>query len=91
MTTRKQNDVEAGLERKGFQQANTHHRYFVYYTRAGVKSRIRTKTSHGGSDLDRSLIGQMAKQCGVTSKDFLALVDCPLDQAAYEAKVADKL
>lgn len=89
--TRKQNDVEAGLERKGFRQNDTHHRYFVYYTRAGAKSRIRTKTSHGGTDLDKYLIGQMAKQCGVTSKDFLALVDCPLDQETYEGKVADRL
>lgn len=89
--TRKQSEVEAGLVRKGFRETDTHHRYFVYHTEAGLKSRIRTKTSHGGRDLDDWLLGQMAKQCGVSRKDFLDLVDCPLDQTAYEGKVTDRL
>jgi hypothetical protein len=88
---RKQSDVEAALRRKGFRQVDSHHRYFVYHTRSGLKSRIRTKTSHGGRDLDDWLLGQMAKQCGVTRNEFLDLVDCPLDQKTYETKVADNL
>lgn len=88
---RKKNDVEAGLRGKGFRQDNTHHRYFVYYTREGAKSRIRTKTSHGGRDLDDYLLGQMAKQCKLNKKEFLDLVDCPLDQGTYEGRIADKL
>jgi hypothetical protein len=89
--TRKQSEVEAGLVRKGFRETATHHRYFIYYTEAGLKSRIHTKTSHGGRDLDDWLLGQMAKQCGVSRKDFLELVDCPLDRKTYEGKVADRL
>ncbi|HEY0025539.1 MAG TPA: type II toxin-antitoxin system HicA family toxin [Longimicrobium sp.] len=88
---RKQIDVEAALRRKGFRQVDTHHRYFVYHTRSGLKSRIRTKTSHGGRDLDASLLAQMAKQCGVSRNEFLDLVDCPLDQQAYEMKVTASL
>jgi hypothetical protein len=88
---RKQSEVEAGLRRKGFRQADTHHRYFVYHTRAGLKSRIRTRTSHGGRDLDAWLLAQMAKQCGVSRSEFLDLVDCPLDQKTYETRVADSL
>jgi len=88
---RKQSDVEAGLVRKGFRQSDTHHRFFIYHTEAGLKSKIRTKTSHGGQDLDNWLLGQMAKQCGVSRKDFLDLVDCPLDRKSYEAKVAGNL
>ena len=89
--TRKQGEVEAGLRRKGFRRTDTHHRYYVYHTRAGLKSRIRTRTSHGGRDLDAWLLGQMAQQCRVSRKDFLDLVDCPLDQGGYEAKVAGSL
>lgn len=88
---RKKSDVEGGLRGKGFLPENTHHRYFFYYTREGAKSRIRTKTSHGGRDLDDYLLGQMAKQCKLSKKDFLDLVDCPLDQDQYEQKVVDDL
>lgn len=77
--------------RKGFRETETHHRYFIYHTEAGLKSKIRTKTSHGGKELDDWLLTQMAKQCGVSRKDFLDLVDCPLDQKGYEAKVAGSL
>ncbi|HEX8362129.1 MAG TPA: hypothetical protein VF613_18565 [Longimicrobium sp.] len=89
--TRKQSEVEAALVRKGFRESDTHHRYFVYHTEAGLKSKIRTKTSHSGKDLDDWLLGQMAKQCHVSRKDFLDLVDCPLDRKGYEAKVAGSL
>ncbi|HEY0018001.1 MAG TPA: type II toxin-antitoxin system HicA family toxin [Longimicrobium sp.] len=89
--TRKQSEVEAGLVRKGFRETETHHRYFIHHTEAGLKSKIRTKTSHGGKELDDWLLAQMAKQCGVSRKDFLDLVDCPLDQKGYEAKVAGSL
>jgi hypothetical protein len=34
------------------------------------------------------LLGHMAKQCKVARADFLDLVDCPMDRAAYEAKLA---
>lgn len=88
---RRQSDVEAGLRRKGFRQVDTHHRYFVYHTESGLKSRIRTRTSHGGRDLDLWLLTQMAKQCRVSRSEFLDLVDCPLGQKTYETKVADSL
>jgi hypothetical protein len=88
---RKQVEVEAALRRKGFRQADTHHRYFVYHTLSGLKSRIRTRTSHGGRDLNAPLLAQMARQCRVSRNEFLDLVDCPLDQGAYEMKVAGNL
>jgi hypothetical protein len=89
--TRKQGEVEAGLVRKGFRETVSHHRYFIYHTEAGLKSKIKTKTSHGGRELDDWLLGQMAKQCGVSKKDFLDLVDCPLSQTEYEKKVTESL
>lgn len=42
--------------------------------------------SHGSSHktIGDPLLGQMAKQIGLTKKDFLCMVDCHIDQAAYE-------
>jgi hypothetical protein len=77
--------VEASLLAKGFQRANTHHRYFVYYTVGGIKTAVRTYTSQGAGEIDDYLLGQMSKQCKITKADFLQLVDCPLSQAGYEA------
>ena len=77
--------VEASLVAKGFRQANSHHRYFVYHTVAGVKTAVRTRTSQGSGEIDDYLLGQMSKQCRITKADFLQLVDCPLDQGGYEA------
>lgn len=83
--------IESGLRNKGFRQLNTHHRFFVYYTVAGKKSNLRTRTSHGAKDIGRHLISQMAKQCGLNTADFLKLVDCPMSQTDYEAKVSSRL
>lgn len=83
--------VEAALLAKGFRQENSHHRFFVYYTTAGLKSRIRTKTSHGAKDIGKHLLSQMARQCALTTGDFLRLVDCPLTREGFEAKVEDRL
>ena len=84
---RDKSHVEAGLVRKGFQptKPGADHRYLVYVTRAGKKARASTKTSHGkGFDLSDSLIGQMARQCGLTKGQFLDLLDCPLSREGYE-------
>ena len=79
-------DVEASLLRKGFRQREDDHSYFVYYHMDGLKSRFSAKTSHGRAEISDSLLRIMAKQVGLTNKDFLDLVDCPLSREAYEAK-----
>lgn len=79
--------VEAGLLTKGFQSRDSHHKFFVFHTAAGTKTAVRTRTSQGGNELDDFLLGQMAKQCKLSKSDFLQLVDCPMTQAAYEAKL----
>lgn len=87
MTTRDRKDVEAGLERKGFERDERHHHYFVYWTLDGKKTTIRTRTSHGSSHktLGDPLLAQMAKQCGGLRKtEFLDLVDCPLSREGFE-------
>ena len=87
---RDQRNVEQALTNKGFQKSGGDHRYFHYYAKSGKKSRVFTKTSHGNRELSDSLLSMMAKQCRLTKGDFLQLVDCPLDQDAYEAKLTQQ-
>ncbi|MBI1292235.1 hypothetical protein GC173_13495 [bacterium] len=83
---RAKRDVEASLLAKGFEQREGDHSYFVYHAADGKKSMARTKTSHGTSsrELGDELLGMMSKQCGLTKKQFLDLVDCPLGREEYE-------
>lgn len=80
--------VESGLQNKGFRLEQSHHRFFIYYTQAGQKTAVRTRTSQGGSELDDYLLSQMAKQCQLTKANFLQLVDCPLSQTDYESSLS---
>jgi hypothetical protein len=91
---REKREVDAGLLNKGFEQRAGDHNYFVYVSESGKKSTARTKTSHGrGFDVDDNLLSQMARQCGLTKKLFLDLLDCPLKRPEYEKllKSAGKL
>ena len=82
---RPRRDIEASLLAKGFQKREGDHHYFVYWTSDGRKSPLFTKTSHNMRDIGDELLGRMAKQCGITKKEFLQLVDCPMSRAQYEA------
>lgn len=84
---RKQSDVERSLSSKGFQHREGDHNYFNYYSKAGKKTVVFTKTSHGAREIDDHLLGRMAKQCKLSRGDFDQLVDCPLDRDGYEAKL----
>ena len=83
---RKKSDVESALKRKGFEQTEGDHHFFVYVTTKGAKTAIRTKTSHTPKmkDIPDNLLTQMAKQCQLTRAEFLRLIDCPLDRDSYE-------
>jgi hypothetical protein len=84
--------VEKALRSKGFRTDDTHHRCFIYWTQDGKKTMIRTKTSHGSAPkaLGDPLLGKMAGQCVLNKPEFLELVDCPMDRAAYESILSDK-
>ena len=84
---RKQNDVEKSLQAKGFRSREGDHNYFNYYSKAGKKTAVFTKTSHGSREIDESLLSLMAKQCKLSNKDFGLLIDCPLDRDTYGAKL----
>ena len=84
--TRDKAVIEAALAQKGFRLDNGDHNYYIYYNLAGKKTAKKTKTSHGSGykSIGDPLLGQMAKQVGLTKPNFLQLVDCTLDQKGYE-------
>lgn len=83
---RDKRQVESSLSAKGFIIANTDHTCFIYHTKDGLKSRIKTKTSFGArpKQIAGDLLGKMARQCQLNKKQFLNLIDCPLSQEDYE-------
>ena len=55
--------------------------YWLYV--AGKRTSVRTRISHGASEYDDRLLGQMARQVGLRRHELDDLIDCPLDQAEY--------
>jgi hypothetical protein len=85
--TRDRKEIDAALQRKGFERDDGDHHYYIYHNLAGRKTIRKTKMSMGSAHktIGDPLLGQMARQLGVTKPKFLELVDCTVDQAAYEA------
>ena len=89
----KRREVEQALESKGFMRREKAHVFFLYHTREGLKTSVRTMTSHGnsGADIDDHLIAKMAWQCGKIGRvNFERLIDCSLSQEAYENLLIDR-
>ncbi|MBK7049731.1 MAG: hypothetical protein IPH54_02535 [Rhodoferax sp.] len=86
---RKPGEVEKSLVKKGFQRKEGDHSYFNYFTKAGKKTSVFTKTSHGAKELDDSLLGMMARQCKLSRQNFDLLIECPLDRDSYERKLVE--
>ncbi|HXC16845.1 MAG TPA: hypothetical protein VNV60_05330 [Holophagaceae bacterium] len=83
-------DVSGALLKKGFKEAKSKDRRFVYWHADGTKSIISTMISHGESELTDSLIGRMACQMKIRKAEFNKFVECTMDQATYEATVFPK-
>jgi predicted RNA binding protein YcfA (HicA-like mRNA interferase family) len=83
--------VEKALEAKGFSRGEGDHHWFLYSTKSGKTSSIRTKTSHSGKEMGITLLRQMAQQCHLSRQDFLSLVDCDLSREDYEIMIQDWL
>lgn len=84
--------VEQALLKKGFEDAEGDHHFFIYHTWQGKKSSIRTKTSHTPKmkELNDGILAQMAKQCCLNKQDFMNLIDCPLSREKYESYLTEK-
>ena len=78
---RKGRDIDSALRRKGFYcETDCDHLWYTF-----IDSDVKTKTSHGmkGRDIGPELLGLMARQLHLTKKQFLELIDCPLDEKGY--------
>lgn len=77
--------VERALRKKGFRAHEGDHHVSWYYTRDGLKTAVRTKTSHAAKrNISDGLVAAMARQCSLTSRQFHDLVNCPLDRGRFE-------
>jgi hypothetical protein len=83
--------VEEALLKKGFEDKEGDHHFFIYHTLQGKKSSIRTKTSHTPKmkEISDAILAQMAKQCRLNKQDFMNLIDCPLSREQYEARLTE--
>ena len=81
--TLKSKDIEAALLAKGFTKKNRHHRVLQYHC-GGRKTHITTRLSHSSqTDIDKTLVGAMARQCRLTKSEFESFVDCTMTGDAY--------
>lgn len=82
-TNIKTNKIDGSLCRKGFERKNDadHVQYILYIN--GLKTRIRTKISHGENEIGDDLISKMSRQLKLSKKQFLDLIECPLSKEEY--------
>lgn len=86
MPTMKVRDVLVGLNRKGFLQDESDHKHLILYVNC-KKTEVRTKVSHGASEINDYLVNVMSIQLHLEKKEFMDLVYCPLSFAEYLKKL----
>lgn len=72
------------LMKKGFQKIESKSDHIrLEFWHNGKATRIRTKLSHNGQDINDSLIGLMSKQIYLKNKQFIAFANCDVSQDEY--------
>lgn len=85
-----QDEIEAGLGKKGFSRSYRDHKYFILYVNG--KKEAATFLSHGkNQDVGAPLLSAMAKELGLTARDFVDLVKCPLSTEDFLAAKKERL
>lgn len=86
---RKRDQILSSLKKKGFREDSGDHIFLIYIREDGKTSSKRTKLSRGSHhhEVSDNLIGQMARQLGLTKRQFEDLVDCPMTRQVYEQTV----
>jgi hypothetical protein len=92
-STRKGRDIDAALRKKGFRCDRSGKHIWYYFQNDGEDSEVKVMMSHGmdSVSIGVNLISRMARQLHLTKAQFLALIDCPLDEAGYRAILQDKI
>lgn len=74
--------VSSALQKKGFAEANKHHKFLVLYV-DGVKTPIRTKVSHGAKTYTGHLAGCLRRDLKVGNAELTGLVSCTMSGDEY--------
>ena len=69
------------VEKLGFEKTETHHHVYRLWLDGNLVAR--TYISHGGRELSRYHVSQMAKQIQLRTAEFVDAVSCPLTQEEY--------
>jgi hypothetical protein len=88
VTTRSTDAVVDGLIAKGMVKDENHH-HMLRKKLDGVTTLV-TRVSHGAREIDEHNGKLMANQCALQLREFWDLVDCPLSEADWDAKVAER-
>jgi predicted deacetylase len=82
MAVLKTRNADRALVRKlGFEKTETHHNVYRLWLRGRLVAR--TYISHGGRELSRYHVSQMAKQLRLRTAEFVDAVNCPLTREDY--------
>lgn len=85
-------DVLTNLEHKGFKKREgKNHTVLIYHNKDGKKTVIKTIVSRGTKykSLGNDLVSTMAKQCGLTTPQFVSFVDCLISRDDYDHLVKE--
>jgi len=82
MVNIKVRDIVTGLIKKGFSKSEGNHLHLIFYVN-GKKTSIRTKVSHGCSEIGDNLINLMSVQLKLEKKQFIEFINCPLTFQDY--------
>ena len=81
--------VQASLTNKGFREKHGgDHVFLIYHDSDDRKTSIRTKLSRGSrpKDLKPAMQSTLARQCGLSNREFKSLVDCSMSRDDFELK-----
>ena len=85
----KSNKLERALSAKGFQKSNHHHKLYIFYC-DGIKTDIKTFTSHGSKEIHPPILSKIKKQLLLDKEQLMNLINCPLSQDDLERIYEDK-
>lgn len=88
----KAKDTLNALLKKGFVEAQnkSNDHKWVEFWHNGKLTRVKTKFSHNGQEINDFLISQMSKQTYLTKPEFIKFASCEISQEGYEAILKTK-
>ena len=90
MTSRHSKHIEKALIKMGFKESDTHHRRFIYCTKEGFRTRVKSFVSHGSKDYGDFLLNKISKQLHLNKQETLDLIDGKMSREKYEEILKNK-